>query len=159
MRTIHGPWFMGWVKTSPISNTYTTYLVWNMTACWCANHIRASSTVTTLFMTHSTARFRLTLPPIHLIPHSDFHRSTFVSHLEIRVQRWAVNLSLQHKNHVNSWQVIALNYNMVQYTPLHWYVSWYKLQLHVIKESYTFPTCHKCTCHPVILLHDYGLPL
>ena len=42
-----------------------------------------------------------------------------LTHLGIRVQRWAMNLLLQHENHVNSWQVIALNYNMVQYTPLH----------------------------------------
>ena len=76
--------------------------------------------VTTLFMTRSTAWLGLTLPPIHLITHYGCHKLNFVSqHLGIRVQRWAMNLLLQHENHVNSWQVIALNYNMVQYTPLH----------------------------------------
>ena len=69
------------------------------------------------------------------------------------------DLSLAHKNHVNKWQVILVNYNKGRYTSLHWYVPWYKLQLHVNKGSYRFPICHKYTCYLVTSLHDYGLPL
>ena len=49
--------------------------------------------VMTLLMTHSTFRSGLTLPPIHLVPYSCWHKSTFVlQHLGVRVQLWVDNL-------------------------------------------------------------------
>ena len=91
--------------------------------------------------------------------------TTFVIHkLTIIVKHWLTISSTMtypwaHENHVSRCQVVATNYNMGQYTSLHWYAPWYKLQLHVNKGSYRFPICHMCTYYPVTLLHDHGLSL
>ena len=121
-------------------NSDNTSLVNSTTACQSPTGIGTSSAVMPLFMIHSASLPRLNLPqvrifppaslfslyPIHFIPYSWLHRTTFgPQQLWVRHPSWSANvppqwLTLAPQIDVHMYEWRCLNCNIGQYSWSHW---------------------------------------